>query len=486
MERRAGKLATVASVRTWTIKGVSGQARNAVREAARRVLRGATAILRGLRLHRRAPGLVASAHQRAGLERARQARVLLRRSRCFDDAQKITIWPPIRRLVADAAIARSYLRVIARRSFLIAIPCAILFICFQSVSIVLWFYEADSTVFLQYINDTILRPPLSNHEVASFLFTSISISWVGITIISAPMLLWIRFYTRHISWTRRLIILTFFGISCITVSLLLDRMVNVFDALIETNISINFRIIVSSILLAAGAYLLITPTWILLWGQMSYVVELLLNRQSIESKIMVRLLNILVNTERYPQRWMNARFRAGAVLELENTANLIEKALPKTLRVREAATQEWAEQRFGEIAFAVRELEKWVMTPRQDTLGELQLQVAQRIVCIAVGNWDGLGRTPVGRVARAVRVARLKGYLSTMLLAATPFLILLVIQQSSLALSDQFRQFAVAGALLWAAITLLQIFDPMLRDRIAILKDIVGLVPGLGKGEKIP
>jgi hypothetical protein len=216
------------------------------------------------------------------------------------------------------------------------------------------------------------------------------------------------------------------------------------------------------------------------------VVELLLNRQSIESKIMVRLLNILVNTERYPQRWMNARFRAGAVLELENTANLIEKALPKTLRVREAATQEWAEQRFGEIAFAVRELEKWVMTSRQDTLGELQLQVAQRIVCIAVGNWDGLGRTPVGRVARAVRVARLKGYLSTMLLAATPFLILLVIQQSSLALSDQFRQFAVAGALLWAAITLLKIFAQMLRDRIAILKDIVGLVPGLGKGEKIP
>ena len=102
--------------------------------------------------------------------------------------------------------------------------------------------------------------------------------------------------------------------------------------------------------------------------------------------------------------------------------------------------------------------------------------------CIVCGNWDGLARLPIERVARTVRIARLKSCLSALLLTISPLLALRILQESKLALSGQFVNFAVVGAVLWAVITVLQVFDPLLRDRIAILKEIAGVLPGFGKG----
>ena len=92
------------------------------------------------------------------------------------------------------------------------------------------------------------------------------------------------------------------------------------------------------------------------------------------------------------------------------------------------------------------------------------------------------GDSQVGRHGRQKPVAYFCR--DALVTAAIPAFLLLIIQQTPLALGEPELRYVSVGVFIWAIITLLASFDPQLSTKIDILKDTTQLIPGLGKSQK--
>jgi hypothetical protein len=468
------------------MKGVSKRTRDAVRQAACVAVRGANALITPLRQQRRRRGLVASPYQRAGLRNARFARVFLDKSATFDEAQKITVWPLIRRSTAEVRIARSYFSIGVLRGWRITYVSIWFLIMLFSVPLSLWLSATVSRTSLgaylrqiPFLSYDRTFSSFADEPIAVFAF-SVIVSGLGFLLVFLPLMEGFKSLSGLIGHRVSFTLLAGSGFSLIGLGLWLADSMHLPGLMMKWGASAESLVPMSSMFLSAGLFALVYVVFRLVWGLIG--ARLVVNRLSVEAKIVNPLFFILFNTEGNPRRWTDARFRSEINSQLEEAATTVEVALPKILRARDAATQVWAKQKFAEIANSIRELEKWVITPQQDTLHDLRIQVAQRIACIAGGNWDGLARLPVERVTREVRMLRWKNYAATALVALAPLLLWLVLQETKVEVGSGFGEVITILTFVWAMVVLLQLLDPTLPDRVAIFKEVAGVVPGFGKG----
>jgi hypothetical protein len=110
-------------------------------------------------------------------------------------------------------------------------------------------------------------------------------------------------------------------------------------------------------------------------------------------------------------------------------------------------------------------------------------KVSTRIVSTlqnsAAGSWDSLERKVPEKFPelRFLRF-RARAFLRTILISALPLSVLLVVQQTPLALTGSVSDYAKIGGLLWAAVVLLSALDPLYESR---MKDLTQFIPFLGK-----
>lgn len=204
-----------------------------------------------------------------------------------------------------------------------------------------------------------------------------------------------------------------------------------------------------------------------------------------DSLVVTRLLRVLVRIERQPNRWADLAFRRNMISDLEDVALCIEVYIPRRVesgnRVLNVAFRQEAEQ----MAAAVRNLAKWIVAPKPDTQRQFIERVSSNLVSAIRGNWGDFERVEPERIpsVQAWR-SRLGALLRVILIGLMPGTVLWVVQSSpALALSDPIAEYAKAGALLWALLSVFVALDPLFGTKLGALKDISSLLPLPGKGK---
>jgi hypothetical protein len=104
------------------------------------------------------------------------------------------------------------------------------------------------------------------------------------------------------------------------------------------------------------------------------------------------LLMALVLLEKYQSEWTDLNFKRGMNLLLEEIALCIERYVPRPLRSGDDGTDTWVKEVTREVATAIRELKKWVLTPKGDSRQNFILKIGYTFVHVVSGEWDSLER----------------------------------------------------------------------------------------------
>jgi hypothetical protein len=199
------------------------------------------------------------------------------------------------------------------------------------------------------------------------------------------------------------------------------------------------------------------------------------------------LLGILSLVEREPEKWGELRFRQGLMLKLEEAAICCHRYLLPRLQSGDAATDHWLKETAEQIAAGFRSLKKWVGMPKLDTRDYFLARITSNFLCAVSGSWDGMLPPPEERMRperlpREPLYARVVALVRILFTCLFPALALWAFQQTHLVLKGVVADYATAGVLLWAVITMLTaVNQPLSAQVTTTIKD---LLPFVGKMKK--
>jgi hypothetical protein len=102
------------------------------------------------------------------------------------------------------------------------------------------------------------------------------------------------------------------------------------------------------------------------------------------------LLSALSLLEEGKAAWKLLSNRKRLLFYIEKAAECAEFYLPLYLRSGDSATHLWLKDRMNQVANALREKKKWVLTPKVDTPDYLLKSILIDLTAIAEDNWDAL------------------------------------------------------------------------------------------------
>jgi hypothetical protein len=191
-------------------------------------------------------------------------------------------------------------------------------------------------------------------------------------------------------------------------------------------------------------------------------------------KIIDNLLLIMVNVENNPTKWTRPDFRKNLLQELEETARFFENDLFYRLQSGSVITDSWTRDRMSSIAAAVRELQKWMITPKLDTREYFLGRISKLFVDFVEGNWDSLPQAEPERLQSSRRwqlyVAKLLRVLVTGL---SPLLIFCGIQRTTIAFTGPIVDYVTVWVFMWAILSFFTEIEPRSIEKMKVIKDIV-------------
>lgn len=203
-----------------------------------------------------------------------------------------------------------------------------------------------------------------------------------------------------------------------------------------------------------------------------------------DSLLINTLYFILLSLQSGSKRWDELEFKNNIISNLEYVAILIQLYLPKQLITSDSYTNLWISETFNKIAFTIRDLKKWVITPNPETKDDFTHKIISIFTNTVSGNWDYLTKesSEISYTHPPLRV-RIFQLISCVFTAFIPGLIFIGLQNTSLSISGKSKEYIIIGLFIWACITLLSVFDPLLSEKISALKDIARFLPGFGKSK---
>ncbi|HEV2582588.1 MAG TPA: hypothetical protein VGT44_17150, partial [Ktedonobacteraceae bacterium] len=160
---------------------------------------------------------------------------------------------------------------------------------------------------------------------------------------------------------------------------------------------------------------------------------------------------------------------------LEKAARHLEHYLCKKVPSGDTATDMWTRENAHQIAAALRDKKKWIITPKPDTNSCLVLSIGTTFNHVITGNLDALERMqpekfshPRSWLTRIIKIIR------TLFIAFLPPAALWAIQLTPLAgLIAPARTYLLFGVLAWAVVTILRELDPDFSQKISTIRDML-------------
>jgi hypothetical protein len=206
------------------------------------------------------------------------------------------------------------------------------------------------------------------------------------------------------------------------------------------------------------------------------------------------LMEAVRQLEAAGERWTDIEVRAELMAKIARAGAIVRGPLFRSFRCRDGATFIWRMQQTNLISAALLEKQRWLITPKADTREVLLEWFARTIVALVSGTWDDLellleGESP-GEPAQALSSWRRARNLAfgasrTVSVAILPALLFVAGSWANLfnGMSSGVVDYIRVGLFVWAAVSLMFMLDPLIKDKIEALKQAASIVIPGGKKE---
>jgi hypothetical protein len=165
---------------------------------------------------------------------------------------------------------------------------------------------------------------------------------------------------------------------------------------------------------------------------------------------------------------------------LERASKCIEKYLPRCLPSGDIDTDSWIKEATGQVAAAIREKKKWILTTKKDTSIYFIRSISLTLLSFIQDDWDSLERMEkhkrsIPNIRLLVANFALKT-LRIIVLLGLPIVGFWMFQKFPLAIPDTVRGYVFVGLFLWEMFTLIIVIDPNLNAKVSVIKDLTSLL----------
>lgn len=284
------------------------------------------------------------------------------------------------------------------------------------------------------------------------------------------------------------------------------QLLNAFMRVYDKNIFLYYVIFIFFALICWGLYVLLHSVAAIWWGYLLMVVligtfmgiaalTLLLTgtvlglvvflsgweKKHPDSYLVTNYVAALYTLEQNKDEWTRPDLKQHIFGLLEANAKVASSSFLNMFRIVDPVVKPWFIQKAQGISAATQNLAKTVLFPGSSSYQELIDSIGKIVVCFVDGNWGGIETAEPEKVTRPQRIVLVLNSLKMLLLSLLPIAVVWYLQQSKLALQPPISDYLVAGALVWALLVILNIFDPNLIQRIGALKDVAGLISPVSK-----
>lgn len=193
--------------------------------------------------------------------------------------------------------------------------------------------------------------------------------------------------------------------------------------------------------------------------------------QAFLTHVMVELLRTAEGA-----RWPDIHERWGVARKLESVVGAMERALRRSSG--DLQTDAWVKHSCARIVAALREQKKRVLFPQEDTREEFLRFMTHALTCVVAGRWAALAQVDVPPISKLNWALWLAKGVRMVLTGFAPLAGVVILQRTSLQVSEPTYHALFLAGLLWAAISLLVLIDPDLGSRINMFKDLRNVLPG--------
>jgi hypothetical protein len=197
------------------------------------------------------------------------------------------------------------------------------------------------------------------------------------------------------------------------------------------------------------------------------------------------LFDLLVKLNISKDRWNEPAFKNEVAAELERIAATFALMLPRGLRGFDIDTQLWLKTNFSEVAQAIRGQKKLVFAPEANGCDKLARRLSLNLYHLVEGNWSNLDTESIEKLTLRegswLWLKRIWSIVKSLLVALVPLGLVYALEYASqyvpeLKVESAQLSYAKIGGLIWLAISLLLMIDPLFNSKLGAVKDVKGLL----------
>jgi hypothetical protein len=179
---------------------------------------------------------------------------------------------------------------------------------------------------------------------------------------------------------------------------------------------------------------------------------------------------------------INLEVKRRQVLRMEVVAHCFEYYLFEQLASGDIITDGWLRKMTKEMALAIREKKRWLLTPTNNNQEEFLNRIVSVLICVIKGNWDAIERMEPEKLTDGLpslpplRRPWVVNLLKTVAIAILPVLGFSLVQWSPWAIKGPFLDYMVIGLFIWVFLVFVSTLDPNLSNRLSILKNLRDLL----------
>jgi hypothetical protein len=209
------------------------------------------------------------------------------------------------------------------------------------------------------------------------------------------------------------------------------------------------------------------------------LIERRIENKYAEAYVISCLIRTLVYEETHPYDWARIKHKRYLLFTIDRLAFHIEYILPRRLRSGDGATNAWLKTTMKQIAAALRDKKKWILTPQEHTRDHFLNEMAYMLIFFVQGNWDALDRKEVeGMTTRGIWhtfVDLLLKVAKFLLSAIVPLALFFALQQTPFAFTGALYNGAIFFLILYEFVILASALNPDFGARISTIKDIISI-----------
>lgn len=317
------------------------------------------------------------------------------------------------------------------------------------------------------ITDAILAgwPALSKLFNEFLLSILLGFALVGVILSTPP---------RNVKWVIRVTMILTIPLIIIAILSVDPRFNKPWHSITDPN-RLGIAASIAYVLFAAAASTIVAVLWLLLALFVVVLVEDHYWRRYPNLTLLNSLIQVMGGLNGRRAKIYDLTFKKRISSYLERAAQIIGIDLPNAMSLPDRHARAVLQERCEQAAAELRRMQISLVLSEKDTLNQLKETVATFVGAIATGNYYNLpcsSAVPYSepRKKRLVRAGK------TVVIAAIPITCLISARYADLRFSAEFNNWAIGVSLLWAAITLISVLDPLYKTRIQEIQNIFSFI----------